>query len=201
MHGSQRRFRLGLYVIGADQGTTGPGKGQVWLGWFDGAQWSGFALAEIGGVPANFVASWDGSTWQPLGSGVSNVAFSVAASPDGIYLGGWFYFAGNTPSAQIAFWSTDISSVPEPVASADWFRTGNPYVPGSRIQFVRELESDGGIDVFDNSGRRIRILHGDRQGVSWDGRMESGRSAPSGLYFLRAHAPNDEAVGRITLIR
>ena len=87
------------------------------------------------------------------------------------------------------------------MASADWFRTGNPYVPGSRIQFVRELESDGGIDVFDNSGRRIRILHGDREGVSWDGRMESGRSAPSGLYFLRAHAPNDEAVGRITLIR
>ncbi|MCA9676034.1 MAG: hypothetical protein KC464_13430 [Myxococcales bacterium] len=77
-----------LYVIGADQGTTGPGKGQVWLGWFDGAQWSGFALAEIGGVPVVSMSSTDsqGDVVTPgLAQGPEGAIYVHARSPSATY--------------------------------------------------------------------------------------------------------------------
>lgn len=65
-----------------------------------------FVLA--GGVSANHIARWDGSTWSPLGVGLSEPAFSLAVFDAGtgaeLYVGGSFSIAGGASAPHIARW-------------------------------------------------------------------------------------------------
>ena len=69
----------------------------------------GFDMA--GGVPANRVAKWTGTAWEPLGSGleVGDGAFALSGFDDGtgpaLYAGGRFFIAGGVPSAFIGKWA------------------------------------------------------------------------------------------------
>lgn len=61
------------------------------------------------GVPARSVARWDGSTWEPLGDGLSfSVARVLAVADDGrgqaLFAGGGFATAGGVPASGIARW-------------------------------------------------------------------------------------------------
>ncbi len=67
-------------------------------------------FTSIGGVSANHVASFDGSTWSPLGSGtVGGYVSSLCVFDDGsgtqLYAGGSFSSAGGFVSANIARWN------------------------------------------------------------------------------------------------
>ena len=65
-----------------------------------------------GGVPASHVARWDGSTWQPLGSGTVGPVITLTTwDPDGdgpqnaqLVAGGNFNFAGGVAANRIARW-------------------------------------------------------------------------------------------------
>jgi hypothetical protein len=78
----------------------------------DNNLYAGGDFTTAGGVPANHIAMWDGSTWNPLGSGVvgrsnSYVILSLAwDGSEGLYVGGDFMYAGGKPSANIAGWFT-----------------------------------------------------------------------------------------------
>jgi hypothetical protein len=67
-------------------------------------------FARLGGVVATRVAAWDGSSWHPLGSGISGVsgypAYPTVILPfnGSIYVGGDFATAGNKNSPNIARW-------------------------------------------------------------------------------------------------
>lgn len=71
------------------------------------------SFTDAGGVPANRIARWDGSSWSALGSGLSNVALSMAVfdddgagpAPASLYVGGVFSAAGGAPAARIARWN------------------------------------------------------------------------------------------------
>jgi hypothetical protein len=74
------------------------------------ALYAGGALTSAGGVSANRIARWDGSSWTPVDSGVSGgtgVAFvsSLAVHDDGsgpaLFVGGNFTFAGAVPASRI----------------------------------------------------------------------------------------------------
>ncbi len=59
--------------------------------------------------PANRVACWDGTHWNPLGEGVSDAVFTIvdalAEGPSGdIFVGGIFNTAGGAPANNIARW-------------------------------------------------------------------------------------------------
>ncbi|HEV8111448.1 MAG TPA: hypothetical protein VGR31_01605 [Planctomycetota bacterium] len=62
-----------------------------------------------GGVPAANIAKWNGHSWSPLGSGLSQDALSLAVFDDGsgpaLYAGGWFTAAGGTTAQHIARWN------------------------------------------------------------------------------------------------
>ncbi len=60
----------------------------------------------IGGVPANRVARWDGATWHPLGSGLSNnECYAIASYGGDLYAAGYFDSAGGVPgTAKLARW-------------------------------------------------------------------------------------------------
>jgi hypothetical protein len=37
--------------------------------------------------------------------------------------------------------------------------------------------------------------------LTWDGRDNGGRTAPSGVYFVRARAGGEARVGRVVMVR
>jgi hypothetical protein len=61
-----------------------------------------------GGLLANRVARWDGSTWSALGSGLNHWTFSMCVFDDGsgpaLYASGDFTTAGGVPASRIARW-------------------------------------------------------------------------------------------------
>jgi hypothetical protein len=61
-------------------------------GWFTNA----------GGISANYIAQWDGSSWSALGSGMNNTVLALAVSGATLYAGGWFTTAGGVPANYIA---------------------------------------------------------------------------------------------------
>lgn len=70
----------------------------------------GFTTA--GGVPANYIAKWDGIDWSPLGSGLPRPELYALADFDGeLYVGGLFSSAGGVSVDNIAKWDgTDWSA-------------------------------------------------------------------------------------------
>jgi hypothetical protein len=54
----------------------------------------GGSFTSVGGVTANCVAKWNGSSWSALGSGVGSIVFAVAVSGTDVYVGGQFTQAG-----------------------------------------------------------------------------------------------------------
>jgi len=62
-----------------------------------------------GGVPANRIARWNGTSWSPLGSGIECCVLGLAVFDDGngpaLYAGGNFSSAGGMPNTQrLARW-------------------------------------------------------------------------------------------------
>lgn len=61
-----------------------------------------------GGVPARFVARWNGSVWSGLGEGLANgvnsTVFALAGSAAELYVGGFFDQAGGETANAVARW-------------------------------------------------------------------------------------------------
>jgi hypothetical protein len=74
------------------------------------------SFGSVGGVPANNIAKWNGTTWAPLGLGTLGFVHSVCAVPNaGVAVGGSFARAGGLTVNFIAQWR----------ASTGWTTMGN----------------------------------------------------------------------------
>ncbi|MBK7877656.1 MAG: hypothetical protein IPJ77_18365 [Planctomycetes bacterium] len=104
--------------------TYGTGPGEVFaLRPFDGGAGPQLVatgnFGGAGGGLANYIASWNGSSWSNVGAGLGDIGFALAAFDDGtgsgpdLYVGGAFYSAGTIASRGIA----------------EWFGCGPPGVP------------------------------------------------------------------------
>ena len=65
----------------------------------------GGAFTVAGDVIANNIAAWDGTTWQPLGSGTNDVVLTLTVYNGDLVAGGWFTTAGGNPASRIARWN------------------------------------------------------------------------------------------------
>jgi hypothetical protein len=70
----------------------------------------GGVFTQAGGLPANFIAKWNGSSWSALGSGLNDYVDALAVSGSNVYAGGGFTTAGGTAAKYVAKW--DGSSWP-----------------------------------------------------------------------------------------
>jgi flagellar hook assembly protein FlgD len=75
-----------------------------------------------------------------------------------------------------------------------------------RLSFPLRSAGRARLDVFDVSGRRIRLF--EREGlaagtatIEWDGRDRAGRPVPAGVYLVRVSTADGAAARRVTRIR
>lgn len=114
---------------------------------------------------------------------------------------------GNTISTEnecaFTFGSGPVETTPRLFALHQNFP--NPFNPGTTITFHIPAASRVLLEIFDAAGRRIATLidddmePGDHTAV-WDGRMQSGVTVRSGVYFCRLRAGNDIAVRKMVLL-
>ncbi len=70
-----------------------------------GVLYAGGFFTQAGGISANRIACWDGTSWHALGSGVNNTVHAIATSGSDVFVGGQFTEAGGNPAAsRIASW-------------------------------------------------------------------------------------------------
>jgi len=75
------------------------------------ALYAGGEFTTAGGVAANFIAKWNGSSWSALGSGMNDWVLALATFDDGsgggpaLYAGGFFTTAGGVAATFIAKWN------------------------------------------------------------------------------------------------
>ncbi len=89
--------------------------------------------------------------------------------------------------------TTGVVDVPTPPAPGPGVRLlvgPNPFVARTSIGFTLPAPDAVELAVHDLSGRRVRRLAGGRLAagphrVEWDGRLEDGRRAAAGVYFVR----------------
>jgi len=100
----------------------------------------------------------------------------------------------------------EVFRIPEAVEALNWedldlvMPLPNPSSELVSIRFALRAQGRARIEVFEASGRRIRILVDEslprgQHEVSWDGRDDRGRSVPTGVYLVRLQAA-DHAVTR-----
>jgi len=63
-----------------------------------------------GGMTANYVAQWNGTTWSALGSGMNYWVSTLAVVGSNLYAGGWFTTADGSAANYIAKWDGSVWS-------------------------------------------------------------------------------------------
>ncbi|MBK9470668.1 MAG: immune inhibitor A [bacterium] len=77
---------------------------------------------------------------------------------------------------------------------------------GSRLLLTLPGRADVTVDIHDARGARVRrlfsgSLDGGERALAWDGRDTQGRSAASGVYFVRAQVGSEQLTGRVVIVR
>ena len=100
-----------------------------------GNLYAGGDFNSAGGVPANYIARWDGTTWSALGGGMDDQVTTLVIDPQGnLYAAGWFTRAGEVEAHGLARW--DGTSWSALGSSGNWVEAmvigqdGNLYAAG-----------------------------------------------------------------------
>jgi len=95
----------------------------------------------------------------------------------------------------------------QPIANAPWLEAPTPNPSRGETWLTLRLShpSDVRLTIWDAAGRRVRSLLSGPTGAGpqrlrWDGRDDSGRRAPSGVYLVRMEAEGRVASARLVLI-
>jgi trimeric autotransporter adhesin len=156
------------------------------------ALYAGGSFTTAGGVSANYIAKWDGTTWSALGTGLDSHVLTLAVFDDGggpaLYAGGIFTTAGGVSANRIAKWN-----------GAEW-SVVDTGVSGSHPSYSTRVFA---LSVFDDGGGPALYAAGHFStagGVSvnhiarWDGSTWSALG--TGLNgTVRALAVFDDGVG------
>jgi hypothetical protein len=102
---------------------------------------------------------------------------------------------------------SDAGPTPPPVSQAGLrLMSPVPFQTELLLEVALARAEDVRLDVFDLAGRRVRTLirgttPAGRTPSRWDGKLEGGGSAASGIYFLRLESVSWSLTRRIALVR
>jgi hypothetical protein len=105
--------------------------------------YAGGAFTTAGGLPANFIAKWNGMSWSALGTGMNNSVYALAVDGSGnVYAGGYFgilKWNGTSWSALGPGMNGSISALALDgsgnLYAGGWF--GQPHCPVERHELER----------------------------------------------------------------
>src|SRR5207247_1232209 len=72
---------------------------------YNGVLIAGGVFNIAGGGPADFIAQWNGTTWQSVGTGTNGSVNALAVYNNNLIAGGTFTFAGGSAANFIAQWN------------------------------------------------------------------------------------------------
>jgi hypothetical protein len=133
-----------LSLSGAN-GTNGWVSAAVWIG---SDLYIGGSFTTAGGVSANGVAKWDGTSWSALGAGVGGVSEMAVIGSD-LYVAGQFTTAGGIAANRIAKWNgTSWSALGSGVAGSSSYAVISALaVNGSDLYVGGQFITAGGISA------------------------------------------------------
>ncbi|WP_226163450.1 hypothetical protein [Hymenobacter terricola] len=109
----------------------------------NGDVYAGGQFTMAGGVAANYVAKWNGTTWSPLGAGLSSAnsygyVYTLAVAGNGdVYAGGQFTMAGGVAANYVAKWN-----------GTTWSPLGAGLSSANSYGYVYTLAVAGNGDVY-----------------------------------------------------
>lgn len=153
---------------------------------FDSELYVGGGFREAGGQPANFIARWDGSSWNRLTDQPNDMVLSMAVIGSDLYVGGVFTRIGDLQVNRIARWD-----------GVDWHRLGTEDANGVGISSMAQviaLAADGDDlyvgGVFHEVAGEARFGSGTEAFniARWDGANWHGLDAPEANNRVQAVA-------------
>ncbi|MCE5251877.1 T9SS type A sorting domain-containing protein [bacterium] len=188
----------------------------VWaLTVYDGNLIAGGGFNIAGGYFVNNIASWNGSSWSPLGSGVGGeidpYVKVLSVYDNDLIVGGLFTRAGGKIAPYIARWTkkdsiTDIeqSSLPSKVKLSQ--NHPNPFNPATTIVYDVPSQSHVIVTLYNVLGQPVRTLVDDVQQpgsyrVTWDGTDQFGAPVSMGVYFYRLQAGDYSETKKMLLLK
>ena len=154
----------------------------------------------IGGVAANYIAKWDGTSWSALGSGIASgylreqpftLALAVDSS-DNVYVGGYFWEAGDVSVNHIAKWDgTSWSALGSGVEDHFYIIEDfeSPYVYALAVDASDNLYVAGNFKIA--GGVTVRRI------AKWDGSSWSALGSGLGGYFSEVKSLAVDASGNV----
>jgi len=127
----------------------------------DDTLYAGGSFTAAGGLTANNIGSWNGTSWSPLGAGVGGPvnALALDAQDDTLYAGGTFITAGGLSANRIAAWNgTAWSSLGAGLDSA---------VVALKLDTERDLLYVGGTFMTAGGGSARRVAVWDAGMTAW----------------------------------
>jgi flagellar hook assembly protein FlgD len=82
----------------------------------------------------------------------------------------------------------------------------NPFTGGTTLYLSGPPTAAARVLIFDAAGRLVRNAwegrpDGREEAISWDGRDQSGRQAPAGIYLVRVESTAGGALGRLAKVQ
>ena len=113
----------------------------------DGMVYAGGPFTNAGPAGANYLAQWNGTNWAKVGSGITDVAWSLAMATNGtLYASGWFTSAGGVPVNYIAQWNgTNWSALGSGFPAYDQYAQVLAAGPGSVLYAAGNFTTAGGV--------------------------------------------------------
>jgi hypothetical protein len=110
------------------------------------------------------------------------------------------------PPFQICFSVPAFADTELPPASFLGAAYPNPFNPATTIPFSIENAGRVELSIYDAAGRHIRTLaqghcQAGQHETVWNGRTDTGRTAASGVYFIRMRSAGSTAVRKAVLLR
>ncbi len=159
---------------------------------------------------AKGMAVWSGGTWQAVDAAAPQQIYAMRAHGQQLWIAGTFSSVGETSSRHVAVFEATPTGVEGETADTRPLVLKpvypNPFNPHTTISFTLGVDGPVRLSIHDVQGRRLRVLldralpAGDHS-FTWDGRDESGRELPSGVYFSRLMAEGEIQSGKLVLSR
>ncbi len=106
--------------------------------------YAGGTFTNAGGVAANHIARWNGTSWCPLGGGVNDRVREIVVYLDKVYVGGSFTTAGSITANHIAKWNGSSWSALSAGENGDVYAIA---VDGNNVYVGGDFQKAAGITV------------------------------------------------------